>query len=92
MAWIIDQTGKLSINANNCSYIYIESRTNTIKAVLKPGLNGEDIKVTLGTYQDTDTCKRVLEAISYEAPRNETVILPLGGDVDTWLDNEERYF
>ena len=85
MAWLIDQTKKLSVNLDNCSYIYVESKTKTIKAVLKPSINGNEVKVHLASFDSVDICEDVLECISFLAPKQYHIPLPLGGDVQDWI-------
>ncbi len=85
MAWIIDQTKRLSVNLDNCSYIYVESKTKSIKAVLKPDVNGNEVKVHLASYETVDICSEVIECISFLAPKHYHIVLPLGREVQDWI-------
>ena len=77
--WIIDQTGLLTINTDNVSYINIEKKTTSIKATLSTP-EQELVKVHLGTYQNLDDCKKVLEVLSIAAVAGYAIRMPLGGD------------
>ena len=85
MAWLIDQTKKLSVNLDNCGYIYVESKTKTIKAVLKPDINGNEVKVHLASFDSLDICEDVLECISFLAPKHYHIVLPLGREAQDWI-------
>ena len=85
MAWLIDQAKKLSVNLDNCSYIYVESKTKTIKAVVKPSINGNEVKIHLASFDSVDICEQVLECISFLAPFKYHIPLPLGGDAKDWI-------
>lgn len=85
MAWLIDQTKKVSINLDNCSYIYIESKTRTLKAVVKNESDINGVKIYLASFDSLDICEQVLECISFLAPLKYHIPLPLGGDAKDWI-------
>ena len=77
---ILDQVGKTIVNADNCTCIVIEPKTNSIKA---KGKDGETFY--LGTYQNLDDCKEVLFRILCKSNDNysESFRMPLGGELQT---------
>lgn len=83
---ILDQTRKLIVNLSNVNHIYIEKKTNTIKAFLNlpPEMPGEHFpKISLGAYQSLEDCQKVLTQILFDYDMEERVFkMPLGGDVN----------
>lgn len=82
---IMDQTKQIIVNLDNVNYIWVERKTNSIKALLnlQPEAPGEHFpKISLGTYQSLDDCLKVLKQIFYDYEGQERVFkMPLGGEV-----------
>lgn len=75
---LVNQTKDLVLNMDNVTSLYIEKKTNSIKAKV----TGEEGAYHLGTYQSLDDCKYVLrEMISYNNNLCTYYEMPLGGAV-----------
>ena len=75
---LVNQTKDLILNMDNVTSLYIEKKTNSIKAKV----TGEEGAYHLGTYQSLDDCKKVLEEMMHAY----SVVcadykMPLGGAV-----------
>lgn len=91
MAWILDQTKKLSINSDNCNYIYVETKTNTIKAVVKSEVNGNDVKLAIGTYDSPDICIDILNVLNSHLRRCDFIEMPIDSEHVNFIE-EHRTF
>lgn len=83
---IMDQTKQIIVNLDNVNYIWVERKTNSIKALLnlQPEAPGEHFpKITLGTYNSLEDCQKVLKQIFLDYGYQErTFRMPLGGEVE----------
>lgn len=83
---IMDQTKQIIVNLGNVNYIWIERKTNSIKALLnlQPEAPGEHFpKISLGTYQSLEDCQKVLRQIfTYYEEQERVFKMPLGGEVN----------
>ena len=87
---ILDQTKQIAINLNNVAYLYIERKTFSIKAALnRTGEDGNIQKITLGTYMSFENCRMVLEELMSRSDEYVWTDMPLGGDVQKWLDDND---
>lgn len=76
---LVNQTKDLVLNLDVVTSLYIEKKTNSIKARTV----GEEIPYHLGTYQSLDDCKKVLEEMMHAyAVVCADYKMPLGGDVE----------
>ena len=87
MAWILDQTRKLSLNSDNCDYIYVESRTKTIKAAI-----GDSVKIALGTYSSTEQCLQIINVLNSSLHKYDWIEMPLNGEETIKFTEEYRTF
>lgn len=80
---LVNQTRDLVLNMDTVTSLYIEKKTNSIKAKV----TGEEGAYHLGTYQSLEDCKKLIKAIVTNHEKLLFVFFPLGGDVDSYLDN-----
>ena len=78
---ILDQTKQLIVNLDNVSFIFIEKKTNSIKAMLT-GIGSDAQRMHLGTYQSFEDCKKVLGEIACAHTMMSIYKMPLGGEVN----------
>ena len=74
---LVNQTKDLILNLDTVTALYIEKKTNSIKA----RVIGEEIPYHLGTYQSLDDCKIILDRVIEARPVKYIYYMPLGGAV-----------
>lgn len=76
---LINQTKDLILNLDMVTDLYIEKKTNSIKARVVGG----EIPYHLGTYQSLEDCKIILNRVIEAKNGMNTYVyyMPLGGDV-----------
>lgn len=76
---LVNQTKDLILNMDNVTSLYIEKKTNSIKAKV----TGEEGSYHLGTYQSLDDCKKVLMDITkFYVSHCSVYKMQLGGDIE----------
>ena len=81
--WIRIQNEQMIINSDQLIDIFVDRSGTKIIAELT---EHEGHLFTIAEYKDRDTCLKVLEAFFENTPYFNYVTLPLGGDVDEWIE------
>lgn len=86
--WIRTQNKQMLINSDQIVDIFINKVGDTIYA--ETTIDRDFIR--LGEYKDRDTCLEVLEVIMIVGGHKDVTYLqlPLGGDVEQWLEDIHR--
>lgn len=87
--WIMNQMKNRIINSDQIIDIFI-NRTGT-EIMAETVIDNRDhpvpIHFTLGEYKDRDTCLKVLWYIAIVNSSLPVLAMPLGGEVDTWIND-----
>ena len=86
--WIQTQNKQRMINSDQIIDIFVD-KTGT-KIMAETVIDNRDhpvpIHFALGEYKDRDTCIEVLEYVAIATGSLPVLPMPLGGEVDTWID------
>ena len=84
--WIRSQAKRTIVNSNNVNVIFVSTKEPVIKARIVSINSDEQEYIELGTYQDKETCLKVIDMVSIVIGTNMPVMeMPLKDDVDTWI-------
>ena len=81
--WIMTQNRQRIVNADNVTSIFIDKTGTKLYA----NETSTDDNILLAEYADRSTCVHVIGDLLDRLNSHETFIrMPLGGEVDKWLD------
>lgn len=86
--WITTQSKKVLINSDNIIMIFLTGGgDNIIKARIENATEKCTENITLGEYEDRETCLEILEHLSLVIGGNDisSISMPLNEELDEWL-------
>ena len=90
--WITTQNKKVLINSDNIIMIFVTGGgDNIIKARIANATEKCIENITLGEYEDKETCLKILENLSLVVGCNiPAITMPLIEEVDEWLKDVDK--
>ena len=89
--WIRTQNKQRIINSDQIVDIFISKTGTTIYAETTISALDNNL-IVLGEYKNRDTCIEILDVLMIVGGFDKVtwIQLPLGGDVESWLDDSHR--
>ena len=86
--WIRTQNKQRLVNSDQIIDIFIDKTGTKIYA----NTLDDERYITLGEYQDRDTCLEILDVLMIVGSHDNVkwLQLPLGGDVESWLEDSHK--